>query len=319
MPGHARELSMTVVMATACVAMTGCQQAKVVMDKVEVGATAVWHDTMEGARKLTGDSYLNDESDACIAERRTLDEHGEVFDRAYIGAAVAGAAAGGITGFVRTRSLKGVLVGAGIGAGIGLASTYLIKLQEEERLKSGQIATRAINDVRNENEKIDALLVAFERLVACRKREAGVILADLRASRIDRAEATTRMQDVKKRYREDVERAQDVAKTISENSEGYATVYNQIAADNDSDAIEVTEYKPSAGGGRTRSANVVRGKGERPIKSDTVKPIKLAKEEKGKVNTLQKECLTNVNKRDSCFDAVQTAKKQEDEITEIPA
>lgn len=256
--------------------------------------------TQIGSGSLFTGGYL-DKSDACYDQRAAMAEEGSFFDPDIVQATLLGAAAGGV---VAALTGENVLVGAAIGGGLGLAAGYLGKLQSEG-LNGTQIATRARTDIAAENTRIDKLIGTFDELSACRKGEASAIQAAYDAKTIDQATAEVQMGEVRSRFREDRMKFKEIAEQISDKSENNAAIYNDIAADSGGGALEVKPYKP-----RQRSARVTK---RTPPKTAGTQEGSL-QADKSEVKALQRECLTNVKKRDDCFDRVAKAEDAEDDI-----
>jgi hypothetical protein len=253
-----------------------------------------------------GDAYLKDTSDPCIAQRRAMADQGSFFDKELIVAAATGAALGAATGgLIAAVSGQNVLAGAAIGGGLGLAGGYLAKLYGEG-LDGDGIIGHAFNDVAAENRKIDALLVSFRSLKSCRLNEARAIQAAYNAKTIDKAQAQAQMAGVRMRYDQDVAKLDQIAMQISENTESYAAVYNEIAADNNAGALEVQDYREGA-----PSAKVTR---KTPPRKSSTPQGSLQASNKQNVEKLQDECLTNVRKRDECIEEIQASKKDTEEM-----
>ncbi len=249
---------------------------------------------------LFSDGYLADKSDRCFAQRTGLAENGQAFDPKLLEATLLGAIAGGGSAVLTGGS---VARGALIGAGIGLAAGYLRKLQEDG-LNGNEIAMRARGDIQKDNARIDALLVSFDALSACRRQEASTIQSAYNAKTIDRPTADAQMATVRQKFSEDRAKFREIAEAISSKSDDNAAIYNVIAADSGANALEVQEYRP----GR-RSASLTR-KSSTPGTEDG--SLKAGNRE---LNALQKETLTNVQKRDDCFEKVMAAEEVEGGMT----
>jgi len=254
-----------------------------------------------GSVSLIGGTYLADKSDACFDERQQMAEKGSIFDEAIVQSTLLGGASGAL---VAALPGENVLVGAAIGAGLGLAAGYLGKLQKEG-LNGTQIASRARDDIRTENRRIDELIVAFDQVSACRKNEGRAIQSSFNSGATNRETAQAQMAEVRERFAEDRSKFKEIAEQISEKSENNAAIYNDIAADSGGNALEVQSYRAGK-----KSAKVTR---KRATKQAGTQEGSL-KAEKKEVNALQRECLTNVKKRDDCFDKVAEAEEGEGDI-----
>ena len=124
---------------------------------------------------------------------------------------------------------------------------------------------------------------------------------------IDKVAAQEQMANVRVLYNEDVAKFRQIADQISENTESYAAVYNEVAADNrGAGELQVKDYKK----GR-RSARVRRNK---PRKQAGTAKGSLQASNRRNVDKLQDECLTNVRKRDECIEEIQQAEKGSDDL-----
>lgn len=252
---------------------------------------------------LFSDGYLKEDgTDVCAEQRLAMAESGKFFDTKLVQAAVAGAAVGGI---LAVATGENVLVGAAVGGGVALAGTYLLEAQADG-LNGSQIANKARGDISTENKRIDKLIDSFDDLSNCRKREAAAIQSKYNAGDLSRNDAEAQMASVRARFGEDRAKFKSMAERISQNSDNYAAVYNDIAADSGGRALEVREYKA-----QQQSATVT----NRPA-------TKVAGTEEGSltapssdVDKLQEDCLTNVQKRDDCFERVEMSAAVEGEMT----
>lgn len=251
---------------------------------------------------LFSDDYL-DPKDACYAERQTMAEQSRFFDaQQEIGEAIAvGIVAGVVTGLITRDVETGVAVGA-IAAGTKLAAAY-IQSMRRQGLNSSQITHRVSGDIEAENERIDALVKAFDEVDKCRQREAKEIKNNYSDKKIDRAEAEKQMLEVRTRRNEDVAKFQQIAEQIDTNSRNYAAIYNDIAADNGGRGLVVEEPRKKVR--RPRRAEKTAGTAQ----------DSLAGVSKADVRKLERDCLRNVRKRDDTFKRVERAKEDSEEIS----
>lgn len=238
--------------------------------------------------ELFGDGYLADESDVCFRQRQAMAEHGSYFDKQLVLATVGGAMAGGL---LAALTGENVIAGAAIGGAVGLASGYLLKLQQES-VSAHRIVGQVASDVETENGRINALLVSFRALKECRMGEGHAIQRAYSRGTIDKAAARKRMTAARQSYREDVAKFEEIAGQISENSQAYATAYNEIAADNGTARLQVHEP---------------------PDERATAKGS-LHVDNKRIVKKLRNECLTNVRKRDECIETIRESREDTDQL-----
>ena len=254
-----------------------------------------------GEVSLFSDGYVGDANDACFAERKAMAENGSFFDSEVVQSTLLGAASGGFIALVTGQS---VAKGAVIGAGLGLAAGYLSKLQDEG-LNGTQITQRVRGDVATDDRRIDALLASFDRLSDCRKLEASKIQAAYNTGSISKDDAEAQMAGVRSRFSEDRKKFKEIADAISEKSRNNAALYNDIAADSGGNALEVQDYRPRATTARVTKA---------PAKKEAGTEAGTLTADKSEVNALQRDCLTNVKKRDDCYDKVAEAEEVEEDI-----
>ncbi|MEM9043271.1 MAG: hypothetical protein AAGC81_01145 [Pseudomonadota bacterium] len=250
---------------------------------------------------LFSDEYLADKQDVCFRQRETLAQEGQFWDPDVVQATLLGAGAGALTALVTGEN---VLVGAAIGGGLGLATGYLAKLQSEG-LSGNEITSTARTDIDTANKNIDALLVAFDNLSACRRDEARAVQLRLNAKTTTREQAEAEMAGVRERFREDRLKFEELAMQIADNSNSYTAIYNDIAADNETGALEVKEYKRGK-----KSATVKKA----PPKKTAGTEEGSLKADKQEVEALQRDLLTNVQKRDETFEKVAAAEEAEEEF-----
>ena len=255
-----------------------------------------------GSGSLFNSGYLSDASDVCLAQRQEMADKGSLFDPEIMQTALLGAGSGAL---IAALSGRNVLVGAAVGAGFGLAAGYLNKLQEDG-LNGTQIASRARSDIRTENKKIDELIRAFDKVSACRKDEGKAIQRAYNRGEIKKADAQSQMAEVRKRFAEDRSKFKEIAEQISDKSENNAAIYNDIAADSGGKALEVKSYRAGKKNATVsrKSATKQAGTEEGSLKANNKE-----------VKALQRECLTNVKKRDDCFDKVAEAEEVEGDLS----
>lgn len=277
-------------------ALTGCSGTDMGAAVDDVGSSITGSFNSLASGGLSSDGYLKDASDPCIAQRRSMAEHGRYFER-ELAAAATGAAVNTAVALLAGGNPLPVM---SIGGAVGLAGGYLAALQGRGLGADGIIA-HALNDVAAENREIDALLVSFRALKACRKNQGRAIQAAYDARTVDAAQAQAQMAAVRTRYDEDVAKFDQIARRISKHTETYASVYNEIAADNQVAVLEETVYRtPDLPAERARP---------RPQSASTGKPTgSLKASNKNAVAELQDELLTNVTKRDEAFAEIQESK-----------
>lgn len=231
----------------------------------------------------------------CHTERGELVDSATLFDEETLLIIGVGVAAGIIVG-ISTES-----VGKGIAAtALILAGAYIRELVKDGR-SSREVTQTFASDISKANDSIDEVIVAFKGLDRCRSAEAARVKQDYRAGRITFAAAQAQMATVKFKRTEDVKKFRELADSISDTTEGYALAFNEIAADNNTKGFEVQENR-----------KIVRTK-RVPEKSATEEGS-LAGAGRKNVNALQRDCLTNIRKRDECFDIAEAAEAESDDF-----
>lgn len=256
-------------------------------------------------------TFLADQSDPCFVERQNMERYGVEIKSTFDTLLDAGFVVGGVLDSIRQTGRVGGTFGSG---GVSVSGGYIDALRAE----SGTILDllrNASRDVDAENQRIDALLAAFENLSACRKAGAAAIRADYQANKISRADAEAGMGALRSASAQDVARFREIAQQISQNTDTYAEVYNEIAADNDGDELVVGPYRRETYQAGRPSARVVK---RRPKKKSTPKGSLTAKAPaptvKPEVEQLQEKLLTNVRKRDEVINRVETATNETEEL-----
>ena len=282
--------------------LSGCNTTQVGNALNDVGSSIAGGFEALTSGAFFSDGYLANRSDACFQQRQAMAEHGSFFDKELVAATLGGAAVGGLVAAIRGDN---VLEGALIGGAVGLAGGYLLKLQRDGQ-SADSIIGQAFGDVQAENRKIDNLLGSFRSLKTCRQDQGRTIQASYNAKTIDKVAAQEQMANVRTLYNEDVAKFRQIAEQIAENTDSYAAIYNEVAADNQASTLEVKEYRK----GR-RSTRVRR---KTPKKQAGTAPGSLRASNRRNVDKLQDECLTNVRKRDEVIEEIQQAEKGGDEL-----
>ncbi len=247
------------------------------------------------------DPYLAEADDGCLPDRRAMNTHKVYFDTALTRVEDAPLfALGALQSFTETGRAGGKITSQGI----TLAGGYF------ERLKQGgndpfAILRIASRDVEAENRQIDALLSSFDRLVACRKAQGADVQERYRAGQIELDDAQAQMATVRRRYDEDVARFREISRQVTKNTEAFSAVYNDIAADNGGEALEVKPFVRGTPSAVVEPRPAVKKAGT-PVNSLKVVSAP-APEVKPEVQRLQNELLTNVRKRDAVIERVERA------------
>lgn len=248
--------------------------------------------------------FLADQSDPCFPERQEMERYGVEVKSTFDTVLDAGFAVGGVLESLRQTGRVGGTIGSG---GISVSGGYIEALRQE----SGTIldlVRNAARDVDEENRRIDALLAAFDTLSACRKAGAAAIRSDYQARKIDRATAEGAMGALRTAFSQDIARFREISAEVAKNTDTFAEVYNDIAADNDGDELVVGPYRKEIFKTGKPAAKVVKRRPKkRASKPGSLKIKAPAPQTKPEVANLQEKLLTNVRKRDEVINRVETA------------
>lgn len=278
-----RFFKMTVSTLTIASLMAGCANVEGTIKQTAGG--------IENAFDNAFGNYIDD-TDVCVNQRREMVDAASFFDQETLGGIAVAVGAGVVTGLLTQSVETGLIVTATLIAGV-----YLNKYLEEGRDATG-VTSAVRNDVQKANSQIDDTLVAFKALDKCRLDEAKAIRAELRGDRITRTVAQEKMAAVKARRQEDIEKFRDLADNISESTVAYASAYNEIAANNNRRGFEI---------GDTGTVKRSR-KRAKPKKAND----RLTGASGREVQRLERDCLTNAQKRDECFDIADKAETAQD-------
>ena len=261
-------------------------------------------ETATAPQQAARSDFLADRSDPCHVERQALEASGGQIESPVQGLLDAGFAIGGVLDSIRETGRVGGTIGPD---GITVAGGYIEALRQENGTIL-DLVRDATRDIEAENRRIDDLVAAFDQLGACRKAGAAAIRADYQAGRVSREDAAAGMVVLRGAYREDIARVRLLLEQIGENTRTYAQVYNEIAEDNDADAIELGPYRPEVHKSGRASARVVRRRtnARRATKKGSLQAATVP-EAKPEVQRMQNALLTNVRKRDTMIQRIETA------------
>lgn len=293
LPTHA-SLSRGMRNAVGCLVIlgvvAGCTQAE--RDQLGAKARELGGGIVNSIENAFG-GYIDDR-DVCVDERRTMVDSASTFDQDTLRVFVLATGGGMLTGMLTGDVATGVAAGAAI-----LGAHYLGRYLQEG--KSGTDVTRAVSsDVSTANDRIDQVLAAFKSIDDCRRRQAADIRNRLGIGAIGREQAQAEMADVRARRQQDIEQFRRLADNISTSTEAYVAAYNEIAADNGRRGFDIRED------GRIVKS---RSRAEGTLEGD-----QLAGASAAEMNRLERDCLTNVRKRDDCFELADNAEEEQDEF-----
>ncbi len=236
-------------------------------------------------------SFADDARGACFNERQELERQGDRFGESFDQRQ----SAAGQTGSVVARYLSVLLSG------------------ERSFLEVLGIVN---DDLERENRWIGWTVDAFDNLTACRRANTLAINGDLRAGRIDRQTAETRIEAVRTAYREDIARYRQYADQVALNTTRFADLYRDIAVDNDQptdriDAVLNTSKSEQSDPNPPKTEQVA----PKPRRATATRPGRLkieapAPTARASIGELEAELLTNVRKRDELIERIDAAETE---------
>ena len=282
-------LSIIATLSTAALSLAACQTQQAPSASSTPSSTVLASDT----------------SDPCNPERQQLERYGQKIESPVQGLLDVGFAIGGVLDSIRQTGRVGGTLGAD---GITVAGGYIEALRQENGTIL-DLLRDATSDIEAENQRIDALVAAFGELGNCRKAGAAAIRSDYQAGKFSRSDGAAAMITLRGLYRQDISRMRELVKQISENTETYAAVYNDVAEDNDADALELGPYRKEDYTSGRSSARVVKQRKPRRRASPkgSLKATAPAPEVRPQVQEMQEQLLTNVRKRDTVINQIETA------------
>jgi len=193
----------------------------------------------------------NDGSDRCYAYRLALDSTGNYFAEDMIQGAAIGAIGGALIGGLATGSARGAIVGGLSGLAVGALGGYWNSKLQQGR---DQAITGTLSDLRAESTNLQKTQEALNQLVNCRRGEIATVKADLKAKRITREEAESRMSAIRVNLAKDYEIASSIDKNITKRNDEYLFAVDQVQPGS-SDKIRTAVKKPSKPSKTAKPAN----------------------------------------------------------------
>jgi len=177
-------------------------------------------------------SHSADPSDICgVAHAELLNSKG-YFERSIVEGAIVGTLAGALSGaLIAGASGQNVGTGAAIGAGTGLLAGAAAGYWQAKQQQNQDVAslTTSINaDMDRESAEVARASAAFDKVAACRQKAAQAIKADFKAGLIGRDVALQRMEEQKRRFREEVAAAEEIGAKMVERQREFATASDQL-------------------------------------------------------------------------------------------
>jgi len=148
--------------------------------------------------------------DPCYQERKGLAAHQSYFTGDIIKGAAIGAIGGVVTGALAAAATgkdigTGMAIGAVAGAVVGGIGGYYNALQRQQGQTPNAFYSTLLNDVQEENRRIQAINQSLDQLLACRKRQAAGIRVAYKHKRIDRSTGEQGLAELRLRIQEDLE------------------------------------------------------------------------------------------------------------------
>jgi len=178
----------------------------------------------------------DDGTDACRAQLVALDSTGDFFGEDILRGAALGAVGGALLGATVAAAtgrrggdiLAGAAIGGAVGGVAGAAGGYF---QARQRQASDQATlVRSIaGDLAAENAQLDLTWVAYTQLMDCRFGTAQRVRTDLRAGRINRAQAEGMMANERARAQRDLALARSINERITSRGEQFDVAIENVA------------------------------------------------------------------------------------------
>ena len=172
-------------------------------------------------------THPDDFGDTCAAERASLRGAQDYYTQAVVKGAMIGGVVGAITGWLAGESGRSTAIGAAAGAVAGgIGGYYLAKQQTAKDVAS--LSSGVLDDVVRDNGEIDRATLAFAQLRDCRFAAARQVKADYAAKRIDRATAAARLDDLRRRFDEDVALAEALGAKMADRSREFQYASDEL-------------------------------------------------------------------------------------------
>jgi hypothetical protein len=171
--------------------------------------------------------HPEDAGDSCAEERASLRGAQDYYTQAVIKGAVIGGVVGALTGWLAGESGRSAAAGAAAGAVAGGIGGYYLAKQQTAR-DAATLSGEVLADVARDNDEIDRATLSFARLRACRLAAARQVKADYAARRIDRATAGAQLDDLRRRYDEDVALAEAVGARMADRSKEFRYASDEL-------------------------------------------------------------------------------------------
>ena len=171
--------------------------------------------------------HPEDSGDACAAQRAELRGAENYYAQSIVQGALIGGVVGGLTGWLVGDSGKSAAIGAAAGAVAGGVGGYYMAKRKVASDAAG-VSSAVLKDVVADSQEIDKATLAFAKLRDCRFGAAQQVKADLAAGRISRAQAVSRLDDLQRRFAEDVTIAQQVGAKMADRSKEFQYASDEL-------------------------------------------------------------------------------------------
>lgn len=191
-----------------------------------VGVLMISTTLVTGCVTTGGTQKYANKNDVCYAQRQPLLAVENEFSKSLIAGAVVGAIVGGIIGGLVSKDKgKGIAIGAAAGGLSGLAAGYL-KAKHDKNLSQQQIIAEIDGDTRKDISQLNSATGTVKRLTDCRFQQLAAIRAGVKSGTIKKAEASSKLKEVKRLMAED----QELINAILERSDKRLTAYAEADA-----------------------------------------------------------------------------------------
>ena len=175
--------------------------------------------------------FAEDAGDPCATERAELRGAQNYFTTSIIKGAVVGGILGALTGALLSDSDqgKGALIGGAAGAIAGAIGGYYLAKQNLAS-DAAALNNSILKDVVADNTEIDKATLAFAKLRNCRFTAARQVKSEFAARRISRAQAISRLDELKARFNQDLVIADEIGTKMADRSREFGYASEQLVA-----------------------------------------------------------------------------------------
>jgi len=190
--------------------------------------------------------FAEDVGDPCATERAELRGAQDYYTKSVLAGAATGAAVGAAAGALTavltgSNVAKGALIGGAGGAVLGAVGGYY-KAKQQDAADAAALSGSILKDVQTENSEIDRATLAFARLRNCRFTAAQQVKSEFAAGRISRAQASSRLDEVKERFNRDLVIADEIGTKMTDRGREFEYASNQLVAADPNAKVYLTRY-----------------------------------------------------------------------------